>query len=159
MIAGPVARVAAEMDRAEEEVLRTVFGRPPRAVSVKDAIGEMAAAGGGQLAGRADHRLLRVAALGGLLVLWEALTRIGWIPALFLPSPVGVIRELTHGAETDPEMRDAVIAATGVLARLGAAVDDVSLPLLPSAGAAFSCASLSASSAKSCSSAVVAASA
>jgi aspartyl-tRNA(Asn)/glutamyl-tRNA(Gln) amidotransferase subunit A len=50
---------------------------------------------------------------------------------------VGVIRELTHGAETDPEMRDAVIAATGVLARLGASVDDVSLPLLPSAGATF----------------------
>jgi len=43
---------------------------------------------------RADHRLLRVAALGGLLVLWEALTRTGWIPALFLPSPLGVVREL-----------------------------------------------------------------
>ena len=38
-----------EMDRAEEEVLRSVFGRPPRCFSVKDAIGEMAAAGGGQL--------------------------------------------------------------------------------------------------------------
>lgn len=50
---------------------------------------------------------------------------------------VGVIRELTHGAETDPEMRDAVLAAIGVLARLGAAVEDVSLPLVPSAGAAF----------------------
>src|SRR5262249_47023847 len=43
---------------------------------------------------RADHRLLRVGALAGLLVLWEALTRVGWIPALFLPSPLGVIREL-----------------------------------------------------------------
>src|SRR5262249_39938711 len=43
---------------------------------------------------RADHRLLRVGALVGLLVLWEALTRVGWIPALFLPSPLGVIREL-----------------------------------------------------------------
>lgn len=38
-----------EMDAAEEEVLRSVFGTPPRSVSVKDAIGEMAAAGGGQL--------------------------------------------------------------------------------------------------------------
>lgn len=38
-----------EMDRAEEEVLRAVFGSLPRAVSVKDAIGEMAAAGGGQI--------------------------------------------------------------------------------------------------------------
>ena len=43
---------------------------------------------------RPEHRLLRVAALAGLLVLWEALTRVGWIPALFLPSPVGVLREL-----------------------------------------------------------------
>jgi 3-oxoacyl-[acyl-carrier-protein] synthase II len=38
-----------EMDAAEEEVLRAVFGTPPRSVSVKDAVGEMAAAGGGQL--------------------------------------------------------------------------------------------------------------
>ncbi len=38
-----------EMDRAEEEVLRAIFGNPPRAVSVKDAIGEMAAAGAGQI--------------------------------------------------------------------------------------------------------------
>jgi 3-oxoacyl-(acyl-carrier-protein) synthase len=38
-----------EMDEAEEDVLREVFGGEPRAVSVKDAIGEMAAAGGGQI--------------------------------------------------------------------------------------------------------------
>jgi len=38
-----------EMDRAEEETLRAVFGNLPRAISVKDAIGEMAAAGGGQI--------------------------------------------------------------------------------------------------------------
>ncbi len=38
-----------EMDRVEEEVLRAVFGTPPPAVSVKDAIGEMAASGGGQI--------------------------------------------------------------------------------------------------------------
>lgn len=38
-----------EMDRAEEEVLGLVFGTAPPAVSVKDAIGEMAAAGGGQI--------------------------------------------------------------------------------------------------------------
>jgi 3-oxoacyl-(acyl-carrier-protein) synthase len=40
----------AEMDRAEAEVMRAVFGkRQPREISVKDAIGEMAAAGGAQL--------------------------------------------------------------------------------------------------------------
>jgi aspartyl-tRNA(Asn)/glutamyl-tRNA(Gln) amidotransferase subunit A len=50
---------------------------------------------------------------------------------------VGVIRELTSGAETDAEVRGAVLAAVAVLARLGAVVDEVSLPLLPSAGAAF----------------------
>ena len=38
-----------EMDRVEAEVARTVFGTPPRALAVKEAIGEMAAAGGGQL--------------------------------------------------------------------------------------------------------------
>jgi NitT/TauT family transport system permease protein len=43
---------------------------------------------------RREHRLLRVVALAGLLVVWELFTRVGWVPALFLPSPVGVIREL-----------------------------------------------------------------
>jgi 3-oxoacyl-(acyl-carrier-protein) synthase len=38
-----------EMDRVEEEVANAVFGRPPRALFVKSAIGEMAASGGGQL--------------------------------------------------------------------------------------------------------------
>ena len=39
-----------DMDRAEAEAMRAVFGaRPPRELSVKDAIGEMAAAGGAQL--------------------------------------------------------------------------------------------------------------
>jgi 3-oxoacyl-[acyl-carrier-protein] synthase II len=39
-----------EMDRAEAEVMRSIFGEaPPPELSVKDAIGEMAAAGGAQL--------------------------------------------------------------------------------------------------------------
>jgi 3-oxoacyl-(acyl-carrier-protein) synthase len=38
-----------EMDRAEAGVLEAVFGRLPRLVSVKEAIGEMAASGGGQI--------------------------------------------------------------------------------------------------------------
>jgi len=38
-----------------------------------------------------DHPALRVAALVALLVLWELVTRTGRIPALFLPSPLGVI--------------------------------------------------------------------
>jgi 3-oxoacyl-(acyl-carrier-protein) synthase len=45
----PSRNGVAEMDRAEEEVLRRVFAAQPPAVSVKDAIGEMAAAGGGQI--------------------------------------------------------------------------------------------------------------
>ncbi len=45
----PSRNGVALMDRAEEEVLRAVFGRPPAAVFVKDAIGEMAASGGGQI--------------------------------------------------------------------------------------------------------------
>lgn len=38
-----------EMDRAEEDVMQVIFGRPPRAIAVKRSIGEMAAAGGAQL--------------------------------------------------------------------------------------------------------------
>lgn len=38
-----------EMDAAERDTLREIFGDPPREVSVKDAIGEMAASGGGQI--------------------------------------------------------------------------------------------------------------
>jgi 3-oxoacyl-(acyl-carrier-protein) synthase len=38
-----------EMDRVEREVAKSVFARPPRELVVKDAIGEMAASGGGQL--------------------------------------------------------------------------------------------------------------
>ena len=48
-----------------------------------------------------------------------------------------MIRELTHGPETDPEMRAAVVGAVGVLRDLGADVSEVSLPLVPRAGAAF----------------------
>jgi NitT/TauT family transport system permease protein len=40
---------------------------------------------------RREHPLARVLGLLGLLLLWEALTRTGWIPALFLPSPLGVL--------------------------------------------------------------------
>jgi aspartyl-tRNA(Asn)/glutamyl-tRNA(Gln) amidotransferase subunit A len=50
---------------------------------------------------------------------------------------VGVIRELTHGGETEPEVRDAVMAAAGVLGGLGAMVEEVSVPLVTRAGAAF----------------------
>ena len=39
-----------EMDHAEEQVIHAIFGdAPPRPVFVKDAIGEMAASGGGQI--------------------------------------------------------------------------------------------------------------
>src|SRR3989454_1637823 len=43
--------------------------------------------------GRPPHRALRVLALIGLVVLWEALARAGAVPGLFLPSPLGVLRE------------------------------------------------------------------
>jgi 3-oxoacyl-(acyl-carrier-protein) synthase len=38
-----------EMDRAEAQTVEEIFGTPPRAISVKGAIGEMAAAGGAQM--------------------------------------------------------------------------------------------------------------
>jgi NitT/TauT family transport system permease protein len=42
---------------------------------------------------RRDHRVVRVLALAALLALWEAVARVGWVPVLFLPSPVGVLQE------------------------------------------------------------------
>jgi NitT/TauT family transport system permease protein len=42
---------------------------------------------------RREHRPLRVVALLGLLAAWEIVARIGWVPVLFLPSPVGVLVE------------------------------------------------------------------
>jgi NitT/TauT family transport system permease protein len=45
---------------------------------------------------RREHPVARVLGLLGLLVLWEVLTRTGWVPPLFLPSPLGV---LATGAE------------------------------------------------------------
>ena len=48
---------------------------------------------------------------------------------------VGVVRELTAGVETQAEVRAAVEAAAARLGALGATVEEVSLPLLPLAGA------------------------
>jgi aspartyl-tRNA(Asn)/glutamyl-tRNA(Gln) amidotransferase subunit A len=50
---------------------------------------------------------------------------------------VGLIRELMRGSDTDPEVGAAVRAAADTLGSLGAIVDEVSLPLVPMAGAVF----------------------
>ena len=50
---------------------------------------------------------------------------------------IGLIRELTLGPETDAEMSAAVLAAAKRLEALGAAVEEISLPLVPLAGAIF----------------------
>ena len=50
---------------------------------------------------------------------------------------IGVIRELCECADTEGEVKAAVSAAAAQLASLGATVDEVSLPLLPLAGAVF----------------------
>jgi NitT/TauT family transport system permease protein len=42
---------------------------------------------------RREYPLLRALALVGLVCAWEALARAGWVPVLFLPSPLGVLRE------------------------------------------------------------------
>ena len=42
---------------------------------------------------RPEHRGLRVGALLAALLVWEAVARVGWVPVLFLPSPVGVVLE------------------------------------------------------------------
>jgi NitT/TauT family transport system permease protein len=43
-----------------------------------------------------EHPAVRAMALLGLLALWEIAARAGWVPALFLPSPLGVLRELVE---------------------------------------------------------------
>ena len=50
---------------------------------------------------------------------------------------VGVMRELAESDFLDPEVRTAFTAAVANLERLGAKIEDVSLPLLRSVGAAF----------------------
>jgi len=42
---------------------------------------------------RPDHRVVRALALLGLVLLWELVTRTGWVSSLFLPSPSGVLAE------------------------------------------------------------------
>lgn len=50
---------------------------------------------------------------------------------------VGVIRGLTFSPDTDSEVRNAVLEAAALLEKLGAEVEEISLPLLPLAGAVF----------------------
>jgi NitT/TauT family transport system permease protein len=40
---------------------------------------------------RREHPLARGLGLAGLVLLWELVTRTGWVPPLFLPSPLGVL--------------------------------------------------------------------
>src|SRR5215831_1483950 len=40
---------------------------------------------------RREHPVARVGGLLGILLLWELATRTGWIPPLFLPSPLAVL--------------------------------------------------------------------
>ena len=50
---------------------------------------------------------------------------------------IGVARELVASPDVDAEVRDGLAAALGVLKGRGAMVEEVSLPLLPLAGAVF----------------------
>ena len=43
---------------------------------------------------RTTHPWWRIGAIVGLVVLWEVFARVGWVPVLFLPSPIGVAREV-----------------------------------------------------------------
>jgi aspartyl-tRNA(Asn)/glutamyl-tRNA(Gln) amidotransferase subunit A len=50
---------------------------------------------------------------------------------------VGIVRELTFGPDTDAEVREAVLEAVRCLERLGAVTEEISLRLVPFAGAIF----------------------
>src|SRR5262245_41351875 len=49
---------------------------------------------------RREHRLVRALTLLALIAVWELFTRLGWVPVLFLPSPIGVLRELIDMASS-----------------------------------------------------------
>lgn len=49
---------------------------------------------------RREHPAVRALALVGAVIVWELFTRLGWVPALFLPSPLGVLRELVDMAQS-----------------------------------------------------------
>ena len=49
---------------------------------------------------RPEYRAVRVLALLGFVVLWELITRTGWVSPLFLPSPLGVVEELIDMARS-----------------------------------------------------------
>jgi NitT/TauT family transport system permease protein len=72
---------------------------------------------------RREHRILRALALVGLVVCWELFTRIGWVPALFLPSPVGVLQELVE-----------MIRSGELLVHLGASLQRLLLGFAAGAG-------------------------
>lgn len=57
------------------------------------ALGRIAVEDRTRFLARPAHRTLRVAALVGLVVLWEIVARAGWVPVLFLPPPLGVLAE------------------------------------------------------------------
>jgi aspartyl-tRNA(Asn)/glutamyl-tRNA(Gln) amidotransferase subunit A len=50
---------------------------------------------------------------------------------------IGLVRELTYNAETEAEVRQAVLDVGRILERRGAEIEDVSLPTVPHAGAVF----------------------
>ena len=52
---------------------------------------------------------------------------------------VGVIREMVFSGGVEREVREAVVAAVGVLGEVGASVEEVSLPLIEAGGAASKC--------------------
>ena len=64
---------------------------------------------------RREHRALRVVALAGLIAVWEGFARLGWVPVLFLPSPIGVLVEAADMLRTG-ELVEHVAAS---LRRLG----------------------------------------
>ena len=72
---------------------------------------------------RREYRPLRVAALVGIVVIWEALSRSGWVSALFLPSPLGVLAEGVDMARSGELARAREGGSRAGLASCGGPVD------------------------------------
>jgi NitT/TauT family transport system permease protein len=70
--------------------------------------------------GGGRHRLTSVAAFAALLLTWEAVARVGWVSALFLPAPTAIAAEAARMAASGELLRH--LAASLVRVGLGFAV-------------------------------------
>jgi NitT/TauT family transport system permease protein len=68
---------------------------------------------------RREHPIARVLGVLGLLVVWEAVTRTGWVPPLFLPSPLAVLATAVEMLRTGELLMHVLISLRRILLGFG----------------------------------------